>query len=373
MSALATPFNGKLEEFVVKGSKSWQERRKALGFEGVRVVDPELTSMAVNYIRETRFVHEMGGATPVPSNSRDGTYGLYDPKSYVDQRAAPVSERAPVAEGRLIRTKASYHTVPMGFEIAESDLIFSEATPMALLQTSIAQAVSEACGRTREIEYANLLFEDTAPYNRWGGVAFGVAHAAGVGDTIDPYDSGARTAANDARKFVQWSDKANARVMYTLARMGRTMFRNGLVFPNLFVMGAGLPEQMIETDDILNRVNQGQTTGSAMGDLANVQAYLNRVWNGADVQFRTMNEISAIGVEINEKDAWLGYVDPAPTITRPTALANFYWQGWKGSPTTTFDSYTDQKLMSRMYRGVYANQFAVVAKNSGILLKDVIA
>lgn len=362
--SMAVDFHGNFQNFVRKDSPQYRASNKAFDYNQVRVVDPELGSMAVNYIRDAGFLHENGGCTPVPTLTRAGSYGKYDPKTYVQDRAEGLAPRTVAAEGDLVRTKASYSVNPKAYSIPLSDLIDAEASSQALIMTSISQKIGEVCARTREIEYAKLLFDRQT--GAWGGQVAGDA-AATPAATFNPYSGTA-----NLRKIVKWSTHATATPVRDLMAMGRIMKANTLFYPNTLVLGSRVPEEVVQADDLLGRVNRGQTDGTARGALNQLSMLVNEMWGTSDFRIYTMGEVEDIGKFINQNDAWLGFVSRTPTLTQPTAIANFYWTGWNGSPMTTFDSYYDQSTLSTMYRGVYANQFLPVADASGMVIKGLV-
>ena len=355
----ATPIGrGDLENFVVKGSTEWQERRKALGFGDVRIVDPESTSFAMNYVRERNFVH-MECCTPGASETTAGEYGEWTYESLLGGEAKPVADEGEVAQGGLQRKSESYIVRPMGYMEPIGDQLRAEASPVAQLDMTVAAHVSWVCAKTREKEFANVI--TTA--GNWGGQVTGGTQATAT--TFDPYDSRYRAMRN-------WSDAAQATPLRDIDIMATKMMSRTGYYPNTLILGAEVPIYLRNCDDFIDRVNRGQTPGEqAKGALRQLSDYMMDAHGIPSFQTRVMTEVDAVGNFINRSGAWLGYVEPMASTTMPTAIVNFYWTRWGGADTT-IDSFYDQKSMKTYIRGVYANTFKVAAKDCGIAIASVI-
>ena len=357
--------NMERDAMVVKGSPAWRDRRKALNYTEVRVVDPELTSFAVNYTRQLPFIHQ-DACTPIPSETRGGVYGAYDFESMLDDEAQVVSPEAGYARGGLKRSKDNFLTIARGLEVPISDMITAESAPAAMVRDSVTRHVARSCDRTREKAYARVLFDGLAhgAAGAWGGVAKGIPGV--TNPAFNPYSG---TAAE--RQFQQWS-VSTSDPLRAISMMADAMESRIGYLPNTLVLGALIPAQLVQVDDILDRVNRGQTSGQAEGSVRQVSEFITDLYGIPDFRIYQLRTIDTVGKFLNPKDAWLGYVSRTPDTMSPTAIANFYWDAWGGAQTT-IDTYRRQSTNTEYVRGAYANVFKKVTPAAGVRMETVVA
>ena len=351
--------------YVEKGSTAWKElRTKSLGFDEVRIVDPELTQFGVDWLSGDRmFVHQTC-CTPVPVEAIAGSFGVWDLVSYLKNRAMPVADQGEQAEGSLSRSKDSYIVIPMSYKEAIGDIAVAQSSSAVNLQRNKSQKVAWTCGLTRELAFFNII----NTVGNWAGKVTGGAA------THADFDAYSTTAAE--RVMRKWSDLANATPLKDLGICATGMLERTRMHPNTLILGAEVLDYLLNTDDVVERNWAGQTSGQARGTVGNIVEYMTA--HGAmDFRVEVMREIQIDDANtdqtkfINKRGAWLGYVERSPSMEMPTAIANFYWTQFGGAETT-IDTYRDVGLMRSFVRGVYANQFKAVTSACGIHFTDVV-
>jgi hypothetical protein len=146
--------------------------------------------------------------------------------------------------------------------------------------------------------------------------------------------------------------------------------------PNVLVLGAGVKRVLRSHPDIADRIKYTQT-GIADEDV------LSKLFEiGSVVVARSVYNSAAEGATnsfsyiVNQKSAWLGYIEPNPGLDSPTAIANFAWVGLIPGVANTIGGVIergrDDRAHSDYFQGRMAWALKLVSADLGCFFNNVI-
>lgn len=214
------------------------------------------------------------------------------------------------------------------------------------------RVVTAACLRRMEHEYTEVALKDTA----WNGVVNGQNGATPAG--LNPFVA--------ANRDIQQVDQMSAEPIQDFQIMRSAFIKWTGYEPNTQVIGGDLAPVLFNQDNVIDRVNRGQTNGVA--EITPAQ------WGAATriPNVYVMESISAQGTFFFPKGFWIGYIDPNPGTNGVTALSMFSLDAFRDGASISIDTRYSEDLMANIVRAVFALDFHVVSKDLGIFCESYI-
>lgn len=133
-------------------------------------------------------------------------------------------------------------------------------------------------------------------------------------------------------QFLQWND-AGSTPIEDVRRAKREMMENTGIEPNKLVLGRAVYDALLDHPDIVDRINRGQTNGTAVVNKAALAALfeIGTIEVSNAIENTAKRGLTAAHSFIAGKHALLVYAAPAPGIMTASAGYTFSWTGHLGA------------------------------------------
>jgi hypothetical protein len=178
--------------------------------------------------------------------------------------------------------------------------------------------------------------------------------------------------------YIYWSTSATSTPIDDVQTEALLMKLNGKRKPNTLVLGALVKKVLVNHPQIIGRLNNGQTPGSAatatLADLAKLFE-VDRVLVSTGVYNSAKESATASNAFIcDSKSALLCYVAPTPGVMTPSAGYRFAWQGIAGNAMGIRNwKYFDQPRRSWYIETAINDAYVQTAQKLGTFLSGIIA
>lgn len=245
----------------------------------------------------------------------DDDAGKYHEINMDDVMRDEMRERAPGATIEQVDWKvgdASYMTKQYAFGQKLPEEYTAKGYPALPIEEAANAIANERAMVSMEVRFANAAWKTGV----WGRDL--------AGDTSDVADV----------SYVAWNRSAS-KPIHNLRAEARRMKRVGWRRPNTLALGAKVAEDLLTNDQIIGRLNNGQTPGGpAEASLADL-AKLFRVGRVvvADAVYNSANQGATADKDfiLNERSAWLGYVAPKMTKFTLSSATTITWRRLAGN------------------------------------------
>lgn len=186
-------------------------------------------------------------------------------------------------------------------------------------------------------------------------------------------------AAPTGNQFLQW-DQAGANPTQIVLRAKTAIQLSTGKLPNTMVVGANVHNWLLQSPYIIDLVKYSQRgiiTNELLASLFGVEQYrvAQAVYNAA--QEKVTPDATNLQWIVDANAVWLGYVDRAPAMDSPTAIANFVWTGLIPGATNNNGGVITRGRDGRAYSDFFhirdANQFQAVAADLGAFFADAVS
>lgn len=179
-----------------------------------------------------------------------------------------------------------------------------------------------------------------------------------------------------ANQFLQFDD-ANSDPIGVIDEAKDQMHQVTGFMPNTLVLGAAVRRTLRSHPDIADRIKY---VGIGLADEAKLQELFDipnvmtarGIYNSADE-----GVADSFQYIVDERAAWLGYIDPNPSLDSPTAIANFAWTGLIPGQTNDFGGVITRGREERAYSDWFHNRMAfdlkVVAADLGVFFQTAVS
>lgn len=283
-----------------------------------------------------------------------GQYYEIDTDSIAQNKAVKRAPGDEAAEGTWNLTKKAFNCEQLGYREKVTEEMLAATGAAARADEVAALSVAEVMMIASEVDWAAAFFKTGV----WGRDMAGAAGS--VADVSYKY----------------WSTAGSTPISDFLFERKR-MRRVGKRFPNTLVLGADVETTLLTHADIIARVNAGQTPGSGADPTLNDLAKFFKVERVlvANASYNSANEGAAAvnSFILDSKSAWLGYVNPNPSRTTPSAGYRFADQEISGNDQGVRNwKYWVQEKRSYYIESAIDDVYKLVSANLGTFLSGIV-
>lgn len=170
-------------------------------------------------------------------------------------------------------------------------------------------------------------------------------------------------AAPAAGQFLKWSDAASTPISDVEDWKERIAAATGLM-PNVLVLGVNVRKTLKNHPDFIERVKYTSSAAitnnvmAALFEIDNVRV-ARAIYNAAEERMPG-DEDGGVDMQyiVDANSAWLGYIDPNPTLNSPTAVAYFAWDSLVPGQTNDFGGVISRGRDERAYSDYFHSRQA---------------
>lgn len=288
----------------------------------------------------------------IPVADQVGKYTRFDQGSLRINSGKLRAPGTPVEYATMEAGQVSFSCEQIGFgQVLTREMMKT----FAVSEPAVAAALAEALLINSEIRFGSAYWKTGV----WGIDMAGVVSGA-TGNQIN-----------------QWNGASSTPIDDILALKLRILLSGGRE-PNVMALGAEAANKLLTNPQIVNRLNNGQTpngpASATLQDLAKLFG-LEKVIVASGV-YNAANEGVAENATfcLNTKSAWIGYVDPNPSVLQTTAGIRFAWEGNAGNPTGVHTySWYDQAVFSQRVVTLCDDVYAIVNNKNGSFISAAVA
>lgn len=193
--------------------------------------------------------------------------------------------------------------------------------------------------------------------------------------------TGATAAPVEGVSFLSWADDASSPL--SDIEDWKEMIRMATGFePNTLVLGSAVRKRLKNHPEFVDRIKYTSSAAitnqvmATMFEIENLQV-ARSMYNAAEERFPDDEDGGMDLQYIVEADsAWLGYIDPDPTLDSPTAIATFAWDSLVPGQTNDFGGVISRGRDGRAYSDYFHVRQAFgmkkVSDDLAVFMKDVL-
>lgn len=274
-------------------------------------VNAVLTNISIAMIQsEKNFVCDSVFPN-IPVSKQSDRYYTYDRGEF---NRDEMGERAPGTEseggGYTVDNTPTYYAPVYAFHRDVPDQLRSNADSVLSLDREATIYVSQKALIKREKLWVGKYFRTGLWTMERAGVASG----------------------ETGSQFRRWNDAASTPIE-DVRRAKREMLENTGFEPNKLVLGRAVYDALIDHPDIVDRINRGQTDGTAVVNKAALAALfeIGTIEVSNAIENTAKQGLAPVHTFIAGKHALLVYTAAAPGLMTPTAGYTFSWTGHLGA------------------------------------------
>lgn len=308
--------------------------------------NPVLDSISVAAFQDpSEFVAR--AAFPTIGGPTAGQYYEINTDTIAMNKAAKRGPGTQAAEGTWDLSKKAYTCEQLGYREKVTEEMLAATGSAAQADKVATMSVAEVMLIASEIDWANRFFKTGV----WSRDMVGAAGT--VADTSYKY----------------WSTAGSTPISDVLSERKR-MRRIGKRFPNTLILGANVEDTLLTHADIISRVNAGQTPGAGadptLNDLAKFFKVQRVLVATASYNSAAEGQAASNGFILNPDSAWLGFVNPTPSIMTPSAGYRFADQEVSGNSYGVRNwRFWEQAIRSWIVEGAVDDTYKAVSTNLG--------
>lgn len=170
-------------------------------------------------------------------------------------------------------------------------------------------------------------------------------------------------AAPAAGQFLRWSDAASNPINDVEDWKERIAGATGMM-PNVLVLGVNVRKTLKNHPDFIERIKYTSSAAidndlmAALFEVDQVRT-ARAIYNAAEERMPGDDDGGTdMQYIVDANSAWLGYIDPNPTLDAPTAIANFAWDGLIPGQTNDFGGVITRGRDPRAYSDYFHSRQA---------------
>lgn len=322
--------------------------------------DLYLTNYSFNLLQDDQTFIVGAAASRIPVMQEAGKYNVYLPGYFLRDEAQvrPLGGR-PVQVAYGVKD-GNYYAEEWALEHTIDDRQRRNARAQINLDENATRLLTGKQKIRAERIWATSFFKTGV----WAMEVAGVAAAPGAG------------------QFLQWSDAGSTPISDIEDWKERIAAATGLM-PNVLVLGVNVRKTLKNHPDFIERIkytSSAAITNAIMAALFEVDQVrtARSIYNAAEER---MPDDADGGVDmqyiVDADSAWLGYIDPNPTLNSPTAIANFAWDGLIPGQTNDYGGVIlrgrDDRAYSDYFHSRQAYGLAKISDDLALFIKDAVA
>lgn len=274
-------------------------------------VNAVLTNISIAMIQNERNFVCDSVFPNIPVSKQSDRYYTYDRGEF---NRDEMGERAPGTEseggGYTVDNTPTYYAPVYAFHRDVPDQLRSNADSVLSLDREATLYVSQKALIKREKLWVGKYFRSGLWFMEREGVASG----------------------ETGSQFRRWNDAASTPIE-DVRRAKREMLENTGFEPNKLVLGRAVYDALIDHPDIVDRINRGQTDGTAVVNKAALAALfeIGTIEVSNAIENTAKQGLAPVHTFIAGKHALLVYTAPAPGLMTATAGYTFSWTGHLGA------------------------------------------
>lgn len=315
-------------------------------------VDVPLTNMSVAYIQSQDIYIATKVFPIVPSEKKSNKYYVWTKADWFRDEAQLRGDSEESAGGGMGLSTDSYSCDVWAFHKDVGHLTMANADAGVNIERTPTQFVTQRLLLRQEKQWVTDYFTTGV----WGTDITGVTSSPSASQTIYWSDFSASDPINDI-------ETAKTAVLSTTGFM-----------PNTLVLGYQVFAKLKQHPDLVDRIKytqRGIVTREIMGSVFDIP----NLWVAQAIQ-NTANEGQTGSYSfVHGKNAWLGYVNPAPEMEAPSAGYVFGWTGVSQGMGTTIgiSDFYIQQLKTTRYEGEIAFDNKVVGTDLGYFFSGIVS
>ncbi len=295
-----------------------------------------------------------GQVFPTIPGETVGKYYVIDTDSIAQDKAAERPPGTEAEEGVWNLAQDEYGCRQYGYKEKLPEELVKTTQAAAKADVTSQQSVDEVLLINSEVRWATAFFRTGVWARDMAGAGSNVA------DT----------------SYIFWSTYATSKPVSNVLAESIGMKLRGKRRPNTLVLGAEVEPFLLEHPDIIGKLNNGQTPGgpamASRADLAKIFK-VQRIIVAEAVLNTSKSATPSNSFILNSKSAWLGYVNPTPTIRQPSAGYRFADQQISGNAMGVRSwKYWDQPKRSWYVEGAVDDTFKLVSAKHGTFLDNIV-
>jgi hypothetical protein len=324
--------------------------RKAADVHDVHV-DVPLSNISTAYIQsETAFI--AGQVFPVvPVGKKSDRYIAYDKETFFRNRAKKWVPGTPMPQGAFnVDNTPNYSCEFRAFEYPLGWDIRDNADSVLQFDRVGSEFVTRALLLEREIGWATTYFNTGV----WGKDLTGVAS--------NP----------QANQFIQWSDYANSDPIGDYRKARLAIHQNTGFAPNTTVMSQEVFETLAD-HPLLKELYKYTQASILTPELVARALRVEKLVIASAVQITSPEGAAVESYDwIYGKRAWLGYVNPSPSLLMPSSGYIFNWRGMTQGFEVAIERHSDARQHADFVQGITCYDMKRVGADLGVLFDQAV-
>lgn len=303
--------------------------------------DAYLTNYSFNLLNDDQTFIVGAATSRIPVQAEAGKYNVYLPGYFLRDEAQvrPLGGR-PVQVGYGLKTD-NYYAEEWALEHTIDDRQRRNARDQIRLDENASRLLTGKQKIRAERIWATSFFKTGV----WAMQVAGVAAVPGAG------------------QFLRWSDDASNPISDIEDWKERIAAATGMM-PNVLVLGVDVRKRLKNHPDFIERLKYTSSAAVSNEVMANLFEIENvrvarAIYNAAEERMPTDDDGGTdFQYIVDSKAAWLGYIDPNPTLDSPTAIANFAWDALVPGQTNDFGGVITRGRDGRAYSDYFHSRQA---------------
>lgn len=303
--------------------------------------DAYLTNFSFNILQDDQTFIVGAAASRIPVQQEAGKFNIYLPGYFLRDEAQvrPLGGR-PVQVGYGVKD-GNYYAEEWALEHTIDD----RQRRNARLQLNLDENATRLLTTKQKIRAERIWATSFFGAGKWAMEVTGVA------------------AAPAANQFLKWSDAASNPINDIEDWKERIAAATGMM-PNVLVLGVNVRKILKNHPDFIERIkytSSAAITNNTMAQLFEVESVrvARAIYNAAEERMPGDDDGGTDFQYIVDADsAWLGYIDPNPTLNSPTAVANFAWDALVPGQTNDFGGVISRGRDPRAYSDYFHSRQA---------------
>lgn len=293
--------------------------------------------------------------SPTIPGETTGKYYVIDTDGIARDKADVRAPGTEAPEGMWDLSQAEYGCKQYGYKEVLPEELVKTVGPSAAAKAISAKAVAEVLLINSEARFVS----EYMATGKWARDMAGAG--SNVADT----------------SYIYWSTASTSKPVANVLTERWGMKLRGKRFPNVMILGALVEPILLEHADIVGKLNNGQTPGSAamasLQDLAKIFK-VDKVITASAVYNTSKSATASNSFIFPSKSVWMGYVNPTPSVQQPSALYRFTDKMISGNDmgVRTWE-YWDQDRRAFKIEGAVDDVYKLVASKQGMWFDGIVA